>query len=326
MDALGRYDEAFAAYSEANERVRRQHGRNYTEAVFADLEQRLKRLFTRQGVDAIRAGASHTPVPPGLASPIFVVGFPRSGTTLVEQMLSSHPEVAAGDELEYVHRWTLLANHLSGGQGGYPDALAALAKAGGRPVLDKFRNYYLFNARLRGIGIGKRFFTDKMPLNETHLGLIHLMFPEAPIVHLIRHPLDVVLSSFFVDMSHGGNCGYGIDTAARHYARIFELVAHYRRELDLRYATVRYEDLLDATEEKLRDLLEFVGLAWDERCLAFYENQRYARTASYAQVKEKIYTRSRYRYRNYLKHLEPVLPVLQPAIEALGYTVEAGEG
>jgi hypothetical protein len=100
-----------------------------------------------------------------------------------------------------------------------------------------------------------------------------------------------------------------------------ELVEHYRREMRLRYLKVRYEDIIDDQEGSIRRILAFVGEEFDPRCLAFHENTRYARTASYAQVSEKLYDRSRYRYRRYLPQLEPVLPILRPVIERLEYTI-----
>ena len=136
-----------------------------------------------------------------------------------------------------------------------------------------------------------------MPLNETHLGLIGLIFPEAPIIHLLRHPLDVVLSVFSNHLTHGFYCAYDLTSIARHYVLVMDLVEHYRREMALQYMAVRYEDVIDRQDESVRQMLAFVGAPYDRRCLDFHENRRYARTASYAQVTEKLYDRSRYRYR-----------------------------
>jgi len=168
---------------------------------------------------------------------------------------------------------------------------------------------------------GAAWFTDKMPLNETHLGLIHLLFPESPLVHVVRHPLDVVLSVYSNLLTHGFYCAYALESAARHYARVMELVDHEVNEMSLRYLRVRYEDVVDDQEASIRRVLEFIGEDFDPACLAFHENRRYARTASYAQVTEKLYDRSRYRYRNYLPQLQPVIPILQPVIEWLGYKI-----
>jgi hypothetical protein len=161
-----------------------------------------------------------------------------------------------------------------------------------------------------------------MPLNETHLGLIALMFPEAPLIHVMRHPLDVVLSVFSNLLTHGFYCAYALETAARHYVLTMDLVEHYRSEMTLKYLPVRYEDIVDDQEENVRRLLHFVGENFDERCLSFHENRRYARTASYAQVTERLYDRSRYRYRHYLKQLEPAIRILEPTIERLGYRLD----
>jgi hypothetical protein len=205
----------------------------------------------------------------------------------------------------------------------YPEAFADLWLGDQVEGLDNLRDYYLQRARQLGaVKKGASWFTDKMPLNETHLGLIGLLFPQAPIIHLLRHPLDVVLSVFANHLTHGFYCAYDLESIARHYVLVMGLVEHYRREMSLRYLPVRYEDIVDDQETQVRKMLGFVGVPFDRRCLNFHENRRYARTASYAQVTEKLYDRSRYRYRNYLKQLGPVIPILEPAIFALGYTID----
>src|SRR5262249_13571474 len=148
------------------------------------------------------------------------------------------------------------------------------------------------------------------------------MFPRAPLIHVLRHPLDVVLSVFSNHLTHGFYCAYALETAARHYVRVMELVQHYRSQMTLHYLPVRYEDIVDQQEESLRRILGFIAAPLDTACLKFHENLRYARTASYAQVTERLYDSSRYRYRHYLKQLEPVIPVLEPTIRNLGYAID----
>ena len=131
----------------------------------------------------------------------------------------------------------------------------------------------------------------------------------------------MVLSVFSNLLTHGHYCGYALETAAQHYVLTADLVEHYRREVALRYMQVRYEDVVGDQEGSIRRVLSFVGEDFDPRCLAFHENRRYARTASYAQVSETLYSRSLYRYRNYLPQLQPAVEILRPAIERLGYTV-----
>jgi len=135
---------------------------------------------------------------------------------------------------------------------------------------------------------GADWFTDKMPLNETHLGLIALLFPEAPLIHVIRHPLDVMVSAISNHFTHGFFCAAELDTAAEHYVRVMDLVQHYRAEMTLRYLPIRYEDMIDDQEPTVRAILEFIGAGFDPRCLAFHENRRYARTASYAGDREAL--------------------------------------
>ncbi len=320
LDKLGRYDEAFEAFAEANRLVRDTGKRNYGRNSARALVSRLQGFFTRARVDSLpRLDSGHgEPV-----RPIFIVGFPRSGTTMAEQILTSHPAINAGDELPYINELARIAPNLLNSELTYPNCLADLWFGENMGVLAAFRDYYLRKAEQTSLTAGAaNWFTDKMPLNETHLGLIHLVFPDAPIVHLIRHPLDVVLSTFSIDLTHGFNCSYALETAASHYALVRRLVDHYRANLDLNYMAVRYEDLVADPEPHCRQLLEFVGEPWDPRCLDFHENRRYARTASHAQVTEKLYTQSVYRYRNYRQQLASVIPVLQPAMDSLGYSAD----
>jgi tetratricopeptide (TPR) repeat protein len=319
LDKIGRHADAFAAFTQAKRTLRELSGQAYMAEQAAALVQRLAGFFTAARLSILpRAG-----VRDGVAQPIFIVGFPRSGTTMVEQTLSAHPKIAAGDELPIVGELTQLIPRLLSSPLAYPEALADLWLGDQLEGLDNLRDYYLQRARQLGATPkGAAWFTDKMPLNETHLGLIGLIFPKAPIVHLLRHPLDVVLSVFSNHLTHGFYCAYDLDSIARHYVLIMDLVEHYRREMALNYLCIRYEDIVEDQEASVKKMLAFVGAPFDRRCLAFHENRRYARTASYAQVTEQLYDRSRYRYRAYRDQLAPVIPILEPTIRRLGYTID----
>jgi len=326
LDQMGRYDDAFVAFEEGKRLVREVSGSAYLAADAQALAQRLKGFFT---ATRLKITPRARVIKDGSPQPLFIVGFPRSGTTLVEQTLTGHPAIAAGDELPFISDITGAMPRMLNSPLIYPDALAELWMGDQREGLDNLRDYYLHRARQSGILTpGARWFTDKMPLNETHLGLISLIFPAAPIIHVLRHPLDVVLSVFSNQLTHGFYCSYALETAARHYALIADLIAHYRGEMAMRYLAIRYEDIVDEQEASIRRMLDFIGEDFDERCVNFHENTRYARTASYAQVTEKLYDRSRYRHRRYLKQLAPIIPILQPAMDRLGYSVpplEEGE-
>ena len=318
LDRMGRPADAFAAWTEGKRLLREATGQGYAAAEAAAEAARLRAFFTPERRRLLpRASVAEGP------QPIFILGFPRSSTTLVEQTLSAHPSVAAGDELPLVGDLAAMVPRVLSSPLPYPEALADLWMGDEADGLETLRDHYL--RRVRGMGIlgpGQTWFTDKMPLNEWHLGLIGLVFPASPLILLVRHPADVVLSVFGNELTHGFQCAFSLEGAATHFALAGELVAHYRASLALRLLPVRYEDLVDDQEATVRRMLDFVGLPFDPACLAPQENRRHARTASYAQVTEKLYDRSRFRWRAYREQLAPVWPILAPAMARLGYTDE----
>ena len=318
LDRMGRHAEAFAAFDAGKQRLREVSGQSYLDAHAQQLATRLQKFFSAKRLATLPRATARSDV----AQPLFILGFPRSGTTLLEQTLSAHPRISAGDELPFIAEIAELMPRLLESPLAYPEALAELWMGDHREDLDNLRDHYL--RRVAKLGIvpqGAAWFTDKMPLNETHLGLIGLIFPTSPLLHVTRHPLDVVLSVYSNLLTHGHYCAYALESAARHYAQVLDLVEHYRREMQLNYLRVRYEDMVDQQETTIRQVLKFIGVEFDPACLAFHENRRYARTASYAQVTEKLYERSRYRYRNYLPQLQSAIEILAPTIERLGYTL-----
>lgn len=322
LDQLGRYGEAFTAFDTAKKRAVEMGARTYLAEPAADLAARLKGFFTERRLKTLPVAELRAEMP----QPVFIVGFPRSGTTLIEQTLTVHPLISAGDELPYINDITQIMPRLLASPMNYPEALAELWMGDQRDGLNELRDYYLNRAAKSGIfRDGAKFFTDKMPLNETHLGLISLLFPQSPIIHVIRHPLDVLLSVYSNHLTHGFFCAAQIESIARHYSLVADLIAHYKQHVAMRYLPVRYEDMVVDQETNVRKILDFIGVEFDPRCLSFERNTRYARTASYAQVTEKLYDRSRYRYRPYLDHLQPVLETLAPVIARLGYSTGPSE-
>ncbi len=237
--------------------------------------------------------------------PIFIVGMPRSGTTLTEQILGSHPQVHAAGELTLLNR--LVANDLSGIVGSrfrYPrcmpeatvDHLDQLAQA----YLGKLEEYDAITPRV----------TDKLPGNYLHLGLISLLFPEAHIVHCVRHPLDTCLSCYFQDFSGFLAYTFKLEHLGFYYRQYHRLMTHWRQVLPMPILDLRYEDTVADVETAARRLIAFCGLQWDERCLQFHTHERIVRTASYDQVRQPIYQGSAGRWTNYAQHLEPLRALL----------------
>jgi tetratricopeptide (TPR) repeat protein len=319
LDQMGRYDDAWAAFTEGKALARELSGHIYLDEAARETIDRLRNFFNAGRLRLLPRAGVRSDVP----QPIFILGFPRSGTTLVEQTLSAHAKIAAGDELPLIHEITAIMPRMLASPLGYPEALAELWMGDQREGLDNLRDYYLQKVRQLGVlRKGATRFTDKMPLNETHLGLIALLFPEAPLIHVLRHPLDIMVSAFSNAFTHGFYCAADLVSAATHYVRVMDLVQHYRAEMTLRYQPIRYEDIVKDQEASVRAMLTFVGEKFDKACLTFHQNRRYARTASYAQVTEPLYDRSVERWRHYRTHLEPVIPILQPVIERLGYTID----
>jgi tetratricopeptide (TPR) repeat protein len=315
-DKMDRTEEAWADYAEGKRLCREVQGRRYNAQIAADLARHLKAFFTRQRMKILPRAHTNTALP----EPVFVVGYPRSGTTMVEQTITAHPLISAGDELVFINDLTRIGSRMLGSPLQYPQSLADLWMGDNQLVLDQFRDYYLQRAEQLGIWEkGATLFTDKMPLNETHLGLIHLIFPDSPIIHVRRHPLDILLSNFANFLTHGFNQAFDVKTIAQHYVLIDDLVEHYKQQLDLKYLEVRYEDLVEDQEPNVRRMLDFIGVDFDPRCLSFQDNQRYARTASYAQVTEKLYDSSVYRYRKYRKHLDEAVAIMKPVLDRLSY-------
>jgi tetratricopeptide (TPR) repeat protein len=318
-DKMDRFDEAWADYVEGKRICREVQGRRYNEQIANNLVERLKSFFTRQRMTLLPRGTLNEAMP----QPVFIVGYPRSGTTMVEQTITAHPLISAGDELVFINDLARIGPRMLGSPLGYPECLADLWMGDNQLVLDQFRDYYLKRAEQLGIfEEGAKFFTDKMPLNETHLGLIHLVFPKSPIIHVRRHPLDILTSNFANFLTHGFNQAFELKTSAQHMVLIDGLIAHYRAQLDLNYLEVRYEDLVEDQEPNVRRMLDFIGVAFDPKTLDFHENQRYARTASYAQVTEKLYDSSVFRYRHYRKYMDEAVEILRPVLDRLGYPAD----
>ena len=317
-DRLGNYTAAWSDFVAGKAALLKESpGKEYRADAVESLFERCKLFFTRENVELLPQAKPRPDAP----QPIFIMGFPRSGTTLVEQILSSHPAVAAGGELPFVPDMSKLAVSLFPGSERFPENLAHSWMADYHYIATLFRDYYLARAEQYGLlsGTARAYFTDKMPFNEIYLPLIRMAFPNAKIVRVVRHPLDVCVSMLSNNMTHGFHCGYRIEDISNHLAAVSELVGHYGGQLQLNERVLRYETLVADQAGETRKLLEYLDLPFDEACLRFHENRRYAPTPSYAQVTEKLNDRSIGRYRHYEQQLRPHVARLRKMMAAYGY-------
>jgi len=264
------------------------------------------------------APAAATPSPAAeRPAPAFLVGFPRSGTTLMDQILEAHGGTAILEE-----KPTLAAVRAALGPDAadYPEKISTLTAD---EIKELRRTYFAEAARFVDAG-PDTLIIDKLPLNLVELGLIHRLFPDAPIVLALRHPCDVCLSCFMQAFGINEGMVHFLDLAAtvRLYGEVMELRRTYEAALALNIHRLRYEDLVENFDAEVSRLLEFLGLPWNDAVRDFAAHARDKKlidTPSYSQVTEELYTRSKFRWHRYRRHLEPHLPELQPYIDEFGY-------
>jgi tetratricopeptide (TPR) repeat protein len=299
------YAESFEHYAEGNRLRRRDLG--YRADENSARLMRSKSLLTKEFF-AAREGYG-TPA----ADPIFIVGLPRSGSTLLEQILSSHSQVEGTMELPDL---TTLARRL-GAQAqaengtGYVDVLATLSADECRALGEE----YLRRTRIQR-KTAAPFFIDKLPNNFAHIGLIQLILPNAKIIDARRHPLGCCFSGFKQHFAMGQAFTYSLDDIGRYYRDYVELMAHYDAVLPGRVHRVIYENMVENTEAEVRRLLDHCQLPFEDTCLQFYRNERAVRTASSQQVRQPIFRDAVDHWRHYEPWIEPLKSALGPVLEA----------
>jgi len=277
---------------------------DYNETTTLGLFDRIAAVFTRDLI-ASKSGSGDPS-----AMPIFVLGMPRSGTTLVEQIIASHPMVHGAGELQALSDAIPTARGRDGNTIPFPEFVPALDAS----ALRQIGGRYVAVAReltTKGKAPQAERLTDKMPMNYLLIGLIHLALPNAKIIHTIRDPVDTCLSCFSKLFAGEQNHTYNLGELGRYYKRYEQLMKHWRRVLPQgRMLDVRYEDVVADLEGQARRIIAYCGLPWDERCLSFYETDRPVQTASVTQVRQPIYNSAVGRWRRYEEHLGPLLSAL----------------
>lgn len=304
-EGAGNYAEAFAHYEAGNSLQKA--NTPFDADGPTGFVRRSKAIYTPEFFRE-RAGAGCS-----APAPIFIVGLPRSGTTLLEQIISSHPAVEGMEELAFLG---MIAGRVANaGEGQTIDAYLDRV-----PMVppDRFRElgeYYLGLADSRR-KTAQPFFTDKMPSNFLHVGFAHLILPNARIVDVRRNPLDCCMSCFSSFFVFPQPFAHNLFDLGRYYADYVDLMSHYDRVLPRRVHRVIYDDLVQDPEPQIRKLLESLELPFDERCLRFHENQRSVRTLSSEQVRRPMYAASVGVWRRYDPWLAPLRNALGDALES----------
>jgi tetratricopeptide (TPR) repeat protein len=296
LEDAGDYPRAFEHLLKGNALKRQQI--DYDRRSIQDFFRQVARVFD-QGLLA-RLGGLGDPS----ATPIFVIGMPRSGSTLIEQILASHPQIHGGGELKDLHRVTgaiLFSGHLIP----YPDYVAALNERSAR----RLGQAYL--AQLPALPEGKVRLVDKLPGNLTKAGLISLILPNARIIHSMRDPADTCVSCFATLFSDGQNFSYDLAELGHYYRCYHELMEHWRSVLPSGVMLdVSYENVVDDLEGQARQLIAHCGLAWSDRCLSFHKTNRPVANASGVQVRQPLFRKSLKRWRRFESYLQPLLTEL----------------
>ncbi len=304
LEDIKDYAQSFEQYALGNQKRRTEIDYKAEEA--SAHVQRSQKLFTKTFFENRRGQGSQAP------DPIFIVGLPRSGSTLVEQILSSHSQVEGTMELPDIIAMSrrIGGRKKRGEETNYPEALADLTPEQLQALGEEFLNRTRIQRRE-----GKAFFIDKMPNNFLHTGFIHLILPNAKIIDARRHPMGCCFSGFKQHFARGQNFSYSLEDIGRYYHDYVALMAHYDAVLPGHVHRVIYEQMVSDTEAEIRKLLQHCGLEFEEQCLRYHENNRAVRTASSEQVRKPIFKDGVDQWQNYAPWLEPLKAVLGPVLE-----------
>lgn len=322
LDRLGRYAEAWQAFARCNE----VHDRSAIaagmdrDAFFRDIDN-ARAAFTPDRVASWSSAPSD-----GDPAPVFLVGFPRSGTTLTEQILAAHPRIFATDERELVREAIRAAGNIAGGEFRYPLDIGRIEDAHLPAIRAAYREAAI---RLAG-DPGGRILLDKLPLNLVHLGFIRRIFPEARILIALRDPRDVCLSALFQNfrLNTAMIQFLEIGRTADAYCAAMGLLLDFEQNLGLRTLRFRYEDVVADLEGEASRILNFLGLDWTGEMRAYAEKSASRRisTPSARDVAAGLYRRALGRHLHYAEQLEPVADRLEPFVRKLGYAGETEQG
>ena len=295
LDALNRFDEAFAQFREANrlKDVVYDHGKQIL------IVDDLIRAFSEKGFPGLPRATNSSELP------VFIVGMPRSGTSLVESVLASHPAVFGAGELDFMSIFARMAPPRFAGARSVTELLQIIDPGS----IDPIANAYLALLKQLGGGSAVRV-TDKLPYNFYRLGLFALLFPRARVIHCMRDPRDTCLSIYFQNFTNRHDYAYDLRNIGLYYREYLRLMAHWREVGTLPMLEVQYEKVVQSPETELRRIVEFCGLPWDDACFRFYSTERVTKTASYDQVRRPLYSSSIGRWRNYEAHLVPLVESL----------------
>ncbi len=288
------YDQAFKYYALGNQNRKIHHKQQYKEVQYEQRLNTLTALFTQKFCHSVSSWGSRS------QAPLFVIGMPRSGTTLVEQILSSHSQVYGAGELETVGK--MVMDVLSSSSSNMLDwrRVGHLTVKKVRALADIYLNY------INSLSTGEIFVVDKMPENFWHLWFIGLLFPHARVIHCVRNPLDTCLSCFFQNFVKDHAYSNELPSLAHYYGIYHRLMEHWQKVLPITIYRVVYENLVSDPEYQIGKLLDYCGLEFETNCLAFHKTDRAVRTASANQVRQKMYTSSVNKWKKYEKHLAPL--------------------
>ena len=302
-DSIYDYKNAFTHFSQANNLKYN----NYDVSTFETQVSNIISFYSKEKYSALPDSTNDS------SDCIFILGMPRSGTSLIEQIVSSHSKVHGGGELQYVPQ---MMHTIQTSRPGieFPQVLSEINKA----ELDSYANDLL--SSLKALSPETQKITDKLPHNFLFIGLIHKLLPNAKIINCVRDPIDNCLSCYFQHFGGYHPYAYNLSNLGKYYLQYQRLMSHWETTLEIPILNMRYEDVVNDTGTQVKNILSYLDLDWEDGCLEYYKNKRTVNTASYTQVERKIYKGAINRWKNY----EPFISELIRALENSDYLYNPG--